>query len=526
MSGLVLNYDKSVAVWLGRMKYSDVRYMPELGLVWNPETFKVLGIIFSVNLDDVINLNYATKLNGVKKILNFWSRRNLTPFGKITVVKTFAVSQLTYLFSNVPDPPGEFLKELQKILFEFVWNKKPDKINRKTMCQSYEAGGMKMMDVKDFLSALKITWLKRALENNENRLYKIVHAFCPLIANINQRGGEFVHLLKERCTNPFWQDVFKHFKMFTEKCVPLSTQEFYSECLFYNINICREKKVLFMRQWVDNNITCIGNLIDMGGILSYENFKVKYPNVNTNFIQYGGIVRSIRNYAQRLGITIEEHYYVVDVPVVWRHLTKGNSKYIYSCLIKKECSLKCIDKWMECTQSEIDTKKVFQQIMKTTSDTCLRWFQYRLIYRLLPTQRFLFLRKMSSSSTCTFCKLEEETLVHLFWDCNETQAFWNLFADWLHANFAHCSNLRLSKQLILFGFQTNVHTDKIIDLFILLAKYHIFTCKIKESTPNMRIFERIVKQRFVIERFNATLDNNTGKFNMLWRLYKPFFQET
>ena len=81
-------------------------------IVWNPATFKVLGIVFSVNVDSMTPLNFNSKLQEIKTLLNVWSRRNLTPFGKITVIKTLALSKLTYLFMNLPDPDPAFLTEL------------------------------------------------------------------------------------------------------------------------------------------------------------------------------------------------------------------------------------------------------------------------------------------------------------------------------------------------------------------------------------------------------------------------------
>jgi hypothetical protein len=100
MSGLKINYEKSVAVWLGAMNNSREKFLNELSLIWNPETFKVLGVIFSLNVRNIVHLNYDDKLGQVEKILKSWSKRNLTPFGKVTVIKTLALSKLTYLFFN------------------------------------------------------------------------------------------------------------------------------------------------------------------------------------------------------------------------------------------------------------------------------------------------------------------------------------------------------------------------------------------------------------------------------------------
>jgi len=46
-----------------------------------------------------------------------------------------------------------------------------------------------------------------------------------------------------------------------------------------------------MRNWIEND-TVNGNLLGPIGCLSYEDFKVKYPDAIVNFMLYKGIVRS------------------------------------------------------------------------------------------------------------------------------------------------------------------------------------------------------------------------------------------
>ena len=58
--------------------------MPELNLNWNPATIKVLDVVLSTNVHEtVLMLNYENKLKKWKKLLNAWSRRKITFFGKI-----------------------------------------------------------------------------------------------------------------------------------------------------------------------------------------------------------------------------------------------------------------------------------------------------------------------------------------------------------------------------------------------------------------------------------------------------------
>ena len=69
-------------------------------------------------------------------------------------------------------------------------------------------------------------------------------------------------------------------------------------------------------------------------------------------------------------------------------------------------------KWSKVLAVEIDTKVVFDKMLRTTHEKCFIWFQYKLLYNLLPTGRFLFLRQLVDSPVCVFCKDAEETLLH------------------------------------------------------------------------------------------------------------------
>ena len=79
------------------------------------------------------------------------------------MIKTLALSRLIYLFGNLPDPTDDFLRELNTLLFQFLWDGKQRKISRKIVCQSYEEGGLGMVDVFTVLSCMKIGWLRRLM---------------------------------------------------------------------------------------------------------------------------------------------------------------------------------------------------------------------------------------------------------------------------------------------------------------------------------------------------------------------------
>ena len=99
------------------MKNSTIKYLENVKLKWNPESFKVLGVIFSTNIENIVQLNYNNKEDEIKRLLRTWSKRHLTPYGKITVIKTLVLPKLVYLFCNIPDPPDTFIQTIDKMFF-------------------------------------------------------------------------------------------------------------------------------------------------------------------------------------------------------------------------------------------------------------------------------------------------------------------------------------------------------------------------------------------------------------------------
>ena len=86
LSGLRMNTEKTQIVWIGKKKHCKDKLNVTKGLVWGKDTFNLLGINFSVDLDLVINLNYDPILDDITKSLNVWKKRFLTPLGEITVI--------------------------------------------------------------------------------------------------------------------------------------------------------------------------------------------------------------------------------------------------------------------------------------------------------------------------------------------------------------------------------------------------------------------------------------------------------
>ena len=81
---------------------------------------------------------------------------------------------MTYLFSVLPSTNSDFIKRLGQILFKFIWNDKSDKIKREVLYCNKEDGGLKMINVSQFINALKIARVKKFLDDGNKACWKIL----------------------------------------------------------------------------------------------------------------------------------------------------------------------------------------------------------------------------------------------------------------------------------------------------------------------------------------------------------------
>ena len=63
--------------------------------------------------------NFDCKLITIKNVLKNWDKRNLTPIGKIVVLKTLALPILNHIFISLPTPAENQMKELENLAFFF-----------------------------------------------------------------------------------------------------------------------------------------------------------------------------------------------------------------------------------------------------------------------------------------------------------------------------------------------------------------------------------------------------------------------
>jgi hypothetical protein len=200
--------------------------------------------------------------------------------------------------------------------------------------------------------------------------------------------------------------------------------------------------------------------------------------------------------------------------------TKETNKLLYSFQIKndKMTQITSHRKWSSCFENEIlKWDSIYLNINSSTIDTKLRNFQYKYLFRIIPTNKRLFLQNIVHSNLCDFCSTDIESIRHLFWECNHVQVFWNN----LH-NFINNAHIRINIKTISFGFCEETDEVNIKNYIIFYAKYFIFLNKCHKTIPRCDLFKIYLKKRIELEKEIALMNDKLHKFEVKWRLFNTY----
>ena len=210
------------------------------GVKWVKQ-MKILGINFTNNNKNITTRNFEPKIAQIQKEMAQWRRRNITPMGRITVIKSLFVSKFVHLLTALPNPSRKELKQLEKIFFEFLWEGKRDPVKRAKVIQNYSHGGLRMLDLQSFVKSMKISWINR-LFTGDMTWQEIIRTDCPDIKNILTYGSRKILHISSGIKNMFWKNVLEAFASFSCALKPdlnglLSENIWYSDYTKFNRSI-------------------------------------------------------------------------------------------------------------------------------------------------------------------------------------------------------------------------------------------------------------------------------------------------
>ena len=140
---------------------------------------------------------------------------------------------------------------------------------------------------------------------------------------------------------------------------------------------------------------------------------------------------------------------------------------------------------------DIDWKSVYSLSFRTTLESKLREFQFKILNRIVFTNEKLFRFGLAESPSCAFCQTEVESVEHLLFSCRVSSSFWKHVLSWLRDYNISVDNLK--EEDVTFGkfdiaedfllFNHILLLGKFKNLFMLSVRISSYGCTRKVCLP-------------------------------------------
>ena len=517
VTGLHLNLEKTICTWIGSAGRDSSPLCQELSLRWlkEEETLDLLGVKIANDPQRTREINFDHKIEEMENAMSPWLQRSLTPLGRVILVKSLFLAKFVHLFSVLENPDTKYMARLESLIFKFIWGKK-DKVKRGVAKKQFLEGGIGAPDVESFANALKVSWIRRWLEPKQASWKVFVNEKFKVSSRLNifqcVIGKPQVRNRRLPC---FWDQALTAWAQIMQSSCEIDdhlTQPLY---LNRNLDIESQLSASQLRTMNELNITYVRDLYNFSARrwLTAKEVKQKWNCLSImtcNFLvsKLSSTWRQVKtcnkpclDSAQGLNVLLP---------------TENTTKWAYKKLVEPKLILTCTceSKWNAELGAVPNWSRLIGHLTESTKNIELRWLQFRILHRIIPTRKLLNLYRITENDQCVFCNRATETVSHLFVHCPKVKAFWNEVWRVFNRCNEKYKNTELSARLILLGVDLEKKHD--LNLFLLLAKLFIWKQSKKESVLSIRLFLIHLESFRSVQSRVYSMNGKSKEFGALW----------
>ena len=393
-------------------------------------------------------------------------------FGKSCIINTLALSKPTYVASILNSPENDFIKKIQRLIYNFIWDK-TERIKRNTLIGNVLKGGLAVVDIECKIKALKASWVPRLLKN-KNILYKIFDSYCKQInIDVNyalQFSEKKIENMQKLGKLPmFYQQVLCSFN----ECKPKNSENISSikivqQPIWNNCNFLYKGNSLFFKNWITCGILYVNDLLnDEGNFKSLLDFKDCINN-KSNWICEFKILSSVFkplcrkfDFSNCKFTNIQNNNYF-NFHSGYENVLGQRCSFFYENLVNKKFTKPCYQTVLqkEYDIDSVDWKYIYKCKLSDISDKRLAEFNYKVLNNILCNNVYLSKWNKEIHSQCKICQ-ENENTKHLIFECDNVLEIWNALnvytkidIKWKHVllGFFHEQNRKIVSLNTLISF--------------------------------------------------------------------------
>ena len=177
-------------------------------------------------------------------------------------------------------------------------------------------GGLRMINISFFIKELKISWLRRVLQNSQNNTWYFLSKIN--FTSVFSFGHGYTAQLQTDIDNPFWKDVLSSWINYCDKLEVENVKQVFDSPIWYNSNMTRGR-TFYINDWFRKGVRLMSDLVDSNGnIYQFERFKKVY-GVRGTFLAYQALI--------------------MKIPNVWKNMINENKPFCMTIGINTICSM-------------------------------------------------------------------------------------------------------------------------------------------------------------------------------------------
>jgi len=493
-SGLQCNVDKTVLMQVGLIEPPPAE-ITDLGFV-HVNSIKILGMEIDQNLE-FLDQNFVSIHEKIKKTISYWNRYNLTLPGRINIIKSLLISLVNHLGCFLM-PKHHTLLGIQKSLDDFALGTL--RVARNRICLPPESGGLGLFKLEEFLASQQCTWVIKADRSRRDNwrcdMYRSTFENC--------------FSLSPRSVDPNLHPILHGLGLSFERirvCHDSTNENYLHATVLQNpLIFCgpRDKRTLNpeLLECEDDFVLCrklanltIDNCYGQNGLLTRVEFRLFF-DINLTLSAYATLGRAVNHFVNRLSVNNLNDGTSVSIREEL-NIKKPGPK-IRKLLAKRRRKPFDLGKQTTCTTffritgiayiGNEDFSKIVSVWAWPGFTNRQKTFLFKFFSNILGLNTRTSHFGINVSRVCFFCSKKnpgipnDETFIHLFYNCNTTRAWQAQFLTKCFPEFGLLPDNELKKLWFL-----GIYNDTIIPFIVgamLSFQFCIWEHKLRKNVPS------------------------------------------
>ena len=398
--------------------------------------FKHLGIWVTHDFKDLFKENFPPLILRLKQDIERWNILPLSLGGRINTIKMNVMPRFLYLFQCIPVFLSKsFFCSIDKLISEFIWNKKSPRIRKSMLQRHRQDGGLSLPNFLYYYWAANIKvmlcWKELSAQEPAPKWLQLENLSCgptslqsflccklPLAEPVSKYTSNLIikHSVK------IWCQFRRAFSLNDFSiCAPVAKNHNFKPSIMdraFDI-------------WTEKGVISVRDLFDEGVFMTFNQIQLKFGIPRPHFFRFlqlrNFVTLSIADFPSQPPDSLLESI------LNFNPHSKGVIGSIYSLLnssnLEPLVSLK--HTWegdLGMQLSDEIWKEALDRIH--SSSICLRHtiIQFKVTHRLHWSKVKLSKFIPAMDPICDRCNQDQATLAHAFWFCPKLNTFWqNIF---------------------------------------------------------------------------------------------------